>query len=320
VSFLRDGRPCGVILFSRNAVDPEQLRRLTDAAATAVGDEILVLIDQEGGRVQRLKPPHWRRLPTAADYDIAFGGNLEEAARAARAVARLMAAELRSVGVNTNCAPLLDVPVPGCHDIIGDRAYSASPERVAVLGGAVAEGLMAGGVLPVMKHLPGHGRATADSHFELPVVEASLEELRASDFVPFRTLSTTVPAGMTAHVMFTALDAQLPASTSRRVTELAIRGDIGFDGFLISDDIGMKALSGTVAERARAVLDACSDAVLACNGGLAESEAVASVAPALQGASLVRFERARRVSERQQQPLEVATAEACLAEVLRAVA
>jgi beta-N-acetylhexosaminidase len=317
-AFLREARPCGAILFARNAADPEQLRRLTDAIANAIGEEVLILIDQEGGRVQRLRPPHWRALPAAAAYDKAFGDDPGRAVATARAAARLTAAELRSVGINTNCAPLLDVPSPDCHGVIGDRAYAVSPQRVTELGAAVAEGLMAGGVLPVMKHIPGHGRAAADSHFHLPVVTATRAELAATDFAPFRELRD-LPAAMTAHVVFTAYDAQAPASTSKCVTDEAIRGAIGFDGLLMNDDLAMKALSGTIAERARAVLAAGSDVVLACNGGLAESEAVASVAPMLEGASLARFERARAVLNRQQ-PFEATEAEACVAEVLRAVA
>jgi beta-N-acetylhexosaminidase len=317
-AFLRATCPCGVILFARNAASPDQLRRLTDAVGNAIGEEVLILTDQEGGRVQRLRPPHWHALPPAAGFDRAYGGDPDKAVAAARAAARLTAAELRSVGINTNCAPLLDVPAPNCHGVIGDRAYAVSPQRVAELGAAVAEGLMAGGVLPVMKHVPGHGRAAADSHFDLPVVAATRAELEATDFVPFRALSG-LPAAMTAHVVFTAYDAQAPASTSKRVTDEAIRGAIGFDGLLMSDDLAMKALSGTVADRARAVLAAGSDVVLACNGGLTESEAVASVALKLEGASLARFERARAVLNRQQ-PFEADEAEACVAEVLRAVA
>jgi beta-N-acetylhexosaminidase len=317
-AFLRYARPCGVILFARNAADPDQLRRLTDAVNAAVGEEILILIDQEGGRVQRLRPPHWRALPAAAAYCKAYADDLQKAAQAARAAARLTAAELRAVGINTNCAPLLDVPAPDCHGVIGDRAYAAAPQRVATLGAAVAEGLMAGGVLPVMKHMPGHGRAVADSHFDLPVVTASREQLETWDFLPFRALAA-LPAAMTAHVVFTAFDRHAPASISPQVTQEAIRGAIGFDGLLMSDDLGMKALSGGVAERAAAVLAAGSDVVLACNGGLAESESVAAVAPALQGAALARYERARAVL-RQQQPFDVAVAEACVAEVLRAAA
>jgi beta-N-acetylhexosaminidase len=317
-AFLRSARPCGVILFARNAVDPDQVRLLTDSAAAAVGEEILVLIDQEGGRVQRLRPPHWRILPPAAAFGRGFADNPERALQAAWLAARLTAADLRQSGINTNCAPLLDVPGPGCHGVIGDRAYATGPDVVAALGAAVAEGLMAGGVLPVMKHLPGHGRATADSHFDLPLVAATREELEASDFVPFRKLAH-LPAAMTAHVVLSAFDANAPASISRRVTDEVIRGSIGFDGLLMSDDLGMQALSGSVAARAAAVLAAGSDLVLACNGGLAESEAVAAVAPALQGRSLQRFERARAVFA-QQQPFELAEAEASLAEVLRQAA
>jgi beta-N-acetylhexosaminidase len=315
---LRETRPCGVILFARNAVDPDQLRRLTEAAASAVGEEIMVLIDQEGGRVQRLRPPHWRALPAAAAYAKSYGGDLQRAARAARAVARLTAADLRAVGINTNCAPLVDVPTPGSHGVIGDRAYGTSAEDVAALGAAVAEGLMAGGVLPVIKHIPGHGRATADSHFHLPTVSATRAELEATDFMPFRKLAG-LPAAMTAHVVFTAWDADAPASISRRVIEDVIRGGIGFDGLLMSDDLGMKALAGSIAERAAAVIAAGSDVVLACNGGLEETEAVAAVVPLLSGRARARFERTRAVFG-QQQPFEVAEAEACLAEVLHLVA
>jgi beta-N-acetylhexosaminidase len=315
---LRAARPCGVILFARNAVDPDQLRRLTEAATAAVGEEILVLVDQEGGRVQRLRPPQWRTLPAAAAYAKAFAKDPGRAARAARWAARLTAADLRAVGINTNCAPLLDVPAPGSHGVIGDRAYARRAPEVATLGAAVAAGLMAGGVLPVMKHVPGHGRATADSHFDLPRVSASRAELEAVDFVPFRALAA-LPAAMTAHVVFTAYDADAPASISQRVTEDVIRGSIGFDGLLMSDDLAMKALSGSVAAKAAAVIGAGSDVVLACNGGLEETEAVASVAPKLAGKALVRFERARAVFG-QQQPFEVAEAEACLAEVLHLAA
>jgi beta-N-acetylhexosaminidase len=315
---LRAARPCGVILFARNAIDPDQLRRLTQAASAAVGEEILVLVDQEGGRVQRLRPPQWRALPAAAAYMKAFTSDPGRAAHAARASARLTAADLRAVGINTNCAPLIDVPSSGSHAVIGDRAYGGHADVVAALGAAVAEGLMAGGVLPVMKHIPGHGRATADSHFDLPVVSAPREALEAVDFVPFRKLAT-LPAAMSAHVVFTAYDADVPASISKRVTQDVIRGSIGFDGLLMSDDLAMKALSGSVADKASAVIAAGSDIVLACNGGLEETEAVASVAPKLAGRALQRFERARAVLG-QQQPFEIAEAEACLAEVLHLAA
>jgi len=315
---LRQARPCGVILFARNAVDPDQLRRLTEAATAAVGEQILVLVDQEGGRVQRLRPPQWRALPAAAAYARAFARDPGRAVRAARAAARLTAADLRAVGINSNCAPLLDVPAPGSHGVIGDRAYGSRAPDVAALGAAVAEGLMAGGVLPVMKHIPGHGRATSDSHFDLPVVSASREELEAVDFVPFRALAA-LPAAMTAHVLFSACDADAPASISKRVTEEVIRGRIGFDGLLMSDDLAMGALSGSAADKAAAVIGAGSDVVLACTGGLEETEAVAAAVPTLSGKALARFERARAVLGHQQ-PFEVAEAEACLAEVLHLAA
>jgi beta-N-acetylhexosaminidase len=238
--------------------------------------------------------------------------------RAARAAARLTAADLRAVGINSNCAPLLDVPAPGSHGVIGDRAYGSRASDVAALGAAVAEGLMAGGVLPVMKHIPGHGRATSDSHFDLPVVSASREELEAVDFVPFRALAA-LPAAMTAHVLFSACDADAPASISKRVIEEVIRGRIGFDGLLMSDDLAMGALSGSAGDKAAAVIGAGSDVVLACTGGLEETEAVAAAVPTLSGKALARFERARAVLGHQQ-PFEVAEAEACLAEVLHLAA
>jgi len=315
-AILRSARPCGVILFARNVQDPAQVRRLSDAARAAVGADILVLIDQEGGRVRRLLPPNWRELPAAAAYGRLYAADPAGACRMAGLTARLTAAELRAVGIDTNCVPVLDVPVPGGHAIIGERAYGADPVQVAALGRAVAEGHMAGGVLPVIKHVPGHGRATADSHLELPVVAASRADLEATDFAAFRTCRD-LPAAMTAHVVFQAVDADRPASTSARVISDVIRGFIGFDGLLMSDDLGMKALSGTVAERAQAVLAAGSDLALLCSGDLAETEAVAAVVPQLGGAALARFERARAVVA-QPQPFDIAEAESGLARALRA--
>jgi len=315
---LRAARPCGVILFARNVVDPAQVRRLTDAARNAVGTHILVLVDQEGGRVRRLRPPHWRELPAAAAYGRLYAKDPQQACRMARSAAQLTATDLRAAGIDTNCAPVLDVPAAGSHDIIGDRAYGARAQQVSALGRAVAEGYVAGGVLPVLKHMPGHGRATEDSHLELPVVTATRAELDATDFAPFRDCAA-MPAAMTAHVLFAAIDGEQPASTSARVTAEVIRGAIGFDGLLMSDDLGMKALSGSIAERAEAVIAAGSDVALVCSGDLADTEAVAQVAPALAGASRRRFERACAVFG-QQQPLDVAEAEACLAQALRASA
>jgi beta-N-acetylhexosaminidase len=318
-ALLRAARPCGVILFARNIESPEQVRRLVGDVRAAIGaDDLLVLIDQEGGRVQRLKPPHWRALPPAAAYGQLYQRDAQAALRSAKLAARLTAADLSALGINTDCTPVLDVPVPGSHDVIGDRAYGSTPEQVAALGRAVAEGFMAGGVLPVIKHIPGHGRATKDSHLDLPVVTASHADLEANDFAPFRALAG-MPAAMTAHVVFTAIDADAPASTSQRVHTDIIRGAIGFDGLLMSDDLGMRALTGSIAERAQAVLAAGSDLALLCSGDLAETESVAGVVPPLQGRPQARFVNACAVF-RQQNTFDVAEAEACLGEVLRGLA
>jgi beta-N-acetylhexosaminidase len=313
---LRAARPCGVILFARNVADPAQVRRLSEAARDAVGSDILVLVDQEGGRVRRLLPPHWRQLPAAAAYGRCYAGDPAQGCCMARAVARLTAAELRACGINTNCTPVLDVPAPGSHGIIGDRAYGAAVEQVVALGRAVAEGHIAGGVLPVMKHIPGHGRATVDSHLELPRVAASRAELERTDFAAFRACAD-LPAAMTAHVVFETIDRERPASTSAQVIAEVVRGAIGFDGLLMSDDLGMQALSGTIAERAQAVLAAGCDLALVCSGDLADTEAVAAVTPQLVGAGLQRYERARTMVGRQQ-AFDLAEAESCLAQALRA--
>jgi len=314
-AFLRDVRPCGIILFARNLSTHDQIRRLcADARAAAGDDNILVLIDQEGGRVQRLRPPLGRALPKAATLGRAYQSDAPRAVQLANQIARLLAADLRSLGINTNCAPVLDLPVPGAHDIIGDRAYGTTSDLVIALGRAVASGFMAGGVVPVVKHIPGHGRADLDSHHDLPVVDASLDVLVKTDFVPFAALSLAPdapPAAMTAHVVFSALDPDQPASTSALVHRDVIRGGLGFDGLLMSDDLSMKALRGEMGARARAVLAAGSDVVLHCNGDLAEMREAAAAAPALSGRSLDRYEVARTVFTREQ-PFDVPAAEAAL--------
>lgn len=312
---LGDAQPCGIILFARNVATPEQLRRLVGSARDAVGSDILVLIDQEGGRVRRLLPPHWLDLPPAAAYGRLYERDAESACHSARLAARLVAEELRTVGINANCAPVLDVPAKGSHDIIGDRAYGTRVSQVIALGRAVAEGYAAGGVLPVIKHMPGHGRATKDSHLELPVVTASRAALTRTDFAPFRALAD-MPAAMTAHVVFTAVDDENPASTSERVTRDIMREAIGFDGLLMSDDLAMKALSGSMAERARAVIRAGSDLALVCSGEIADTEAVAEAVPSLAGTSLRRFQRACGIFE-QQEPFDVAEARSSLERALR---
>lgn len=313
-TFLADVRPAGVIVFARNVADPDQLGRLIGDALAAIGSaDTLVLVDQEGGRVQRLRPPHWRALPAASRYR-----ETDAPTRNAWLIARLLADELRAVGINTNCAPVLDVPVLGAHDVIGDRAFAREPGPVAELGRAFAEGLRAGGIVPVIKHIPGHGRATADSHFELPRVSARRAELAATDFAPFHDLRAE-PAAMTAHVVFSDLDPDHPASTSRLVHHEVIRGDMGFDGLLMSDDLSMKALGGPMRERAEAVIAAGSDLALHCNGDLAEMVEVAAGVPTLAGAPLARFERAL-ATVRAGEAFDRADAEACLATLLRLIA
>lgn len=312
-AFLKSARPAGLILFTRNCAGHEQIRRLVGDVreAAGAGDDFLVLIDQEGGRVQRLRPPLGRALPPARAYAHLYAQDPRVAQDAAFLAARLLADDLKALGINTDCAPVLDVPVTNAHDIIGDRAYGSEPQQVAALGRAVAEGFMAGGVLPVIKHIPGHGRATEDSHLRLPVVSEPQSVLAATDFAPFKALSD-MPAAMTAHVVFTAIDEAEPASTSRRVTQGVIRGDIGFDGLLMSDDLGMKALSGSFATRTRAVLAAGSDLALHCSGVLSEMEEVAAEAPRLSGEALRRFRAALAVLERSE-PYDRAEAEARLA-------
>jgi beta-N-acetylhexosaminidase len=290
--FFRQAQPWGFILFGRNVQDREQVRALVAALRETVGDACApVLIDQEGGRVARLKPPHWHARPAAARFGALHRTGQEKAAEAAYLNARLIAADLAELGINVDCTPVLDLPVAGAHDVIGDRAFSHNPTAIIELGRAVMEGLMEGGVLPVMKHLPGHGRARADTHLELPHVTASREELSATDFVTFRSLNTC-PLAMTAHVVFDAIDPQRPATTSPRVVKEAIRGEIAFDGLLMTDDLSMDALSGPISARAKAALFAGCDVVLHCNGRMEEMRQVAGEAKPLDGLSLKRAEAA----------------------------
>jgi beta-N-acetylhexosaminidase len=303
-AFFRDVRPWGFILFGRNVESPDQLRGLTAALRACVDRPgAPVLIDQEGGRVQRMGPAHWRRYPPARTF-AALPGPLSVQREAARLGARLIAHDLATVAIDVDCAPVLDVPAPGAHQVIGDRAYAEDAERVGVLARAVAEGLIAGGVLPVIKHIPGHGRAGADSHERLPVVAASREALESVDFAPFRALSD-MPMAMTAHVLYPALDAQRPATTSPTVISQIVRDHIGFEGLLISDDLSMNALGGSLAERARGALDAGCDIVLHCNGDPAEMKAVAEASRELAGRAA---ERARAALARRPalvEPLDV---------------
>ncbi|MCC6779938.1 MAG: beta-N-acetylhexosaminidase [Hyphomicrobiales bacterium] len=296
-AFMREAEPWGFILFKRNVESPSQVARLTASLREAVGRDAPVLVDQEGGRVQRLGPPHWPVYPPGSAYGALYRRDPSAGAQAARLGARLIAADLLAVGIDVDCLPLADVPVSGADPIIGDRAYGSTAEQVAALAREVAEGLLAEGVLPVLKHIPGHGRATADSHMALPVVETDRATLAATDFAAFRPLAD-LPLGMTAHVVYTAFDPIAPATTSVTVIRDVIRTALAFDGLLMSDDISMGALSGTLAERACAAIGADCDVVLHCNGRLEEMRAVAGAVPRLAGAAARRAERALALRRR----------------------
>jgi beta-N-acetylhexosaminidase len=316
--FLAGMRPAGIILFGRNAGDPDQVRRLIEAARAAAGAPMLVLVDQEGGRVQRLSQPHWPRYPAARAFAHLRRKDRKRALDAAGLCARLMAQDLQVLGFNTTCAPVLDVPVPGADNVIGDRAYDKDADAVAELGGAVAYGLLQGGILPVIKHIPGHGRAMADSHLALPAVNTPLDELKRTDFVPFRVLRH-LPMAMTAHVVFTAVDPDAPVTVSKKAIAEAIRGFIGFEGLLMTDDLSMRALSGSFEERTLASLTAGCDIALHCNGNMDEMCAVGGAAPYLSGKALSRFEAALAML-REPQPFAKAEAEQARAEALAALA
>jgi beta-N-acetylhexosaminidase len=304
VAFFRDARPWGFILFARNVATPDQVRALVAALRDTVGrPDAPVLIDQEGGRVQRLGPPHWRRYPPGRAYGDLAGNDPLLRREITRLGARLMAHDLAQLGINADCVPVLDVPDPEGHEIIGDRAYGRTPEEVAYLGRAAAEGLIAGGVLPIIKHIPGHGRAKADSHLELPVVEASWDDLDGRDFAPFRVLSD-MPMAMTAHVIYAAVDKKRPATTSKKAIRKVIRGAIGFDGLLMSDDLSMKALSGSFRDRAEDSLAAGCDVVLHCNGEMAEMMAVLDGTGALKGRAARRADAALARIARTPEPFD----------------
>ena len=304
-AFFRDVRPWGFVLFRRNVESPDQVRALTAALRATVDDEHApILIDQEGGRVQRLGPPHWRRYPPGRAYGTLTTNDPLYRREITRLGARLLAHDLSAVGITVDCVPVLDVPVPGAHDIIGDRAYGETVDEVATLGRAAAEGLIAGGVLPIIKHMPGHGRSMADSHEHLPVVEASRAELEAVDFEPFRILSD-MPMAMSAHVVYTAVDPDNPATTSRKVIGDVIRGSIGFDGLLMTDDLSMKALKGDFESRARSALAAGCDMVLHCNGRMDEMKPVVAGTKILAGKARRRADAALARVAKSPEPFDV---------------
>jgi beta-N-acetylhexosaminidase len=280
--FLKEAQPWGLIVFKRNVATAESLRRLIAEFRDTVGWQAPVLVDQEGGRVQRLGPPHWPSYPPGAAYGALYDRDRDRGLSAARLGARLIAADLSELGIDVDCAPLADVPAAGADPIIGDRAYGAMADQVAAIAGEIASGLLAGGVLPVVKHIPGHGRATADSHERLPVVGTDRATLEATDFAAFRPLKA-LPLGMTAHVVFTALDPVAPATTSVTIVRDVIRDSMGFSGLLMSDDISMGALTGSLGERTKAAIAAGCDVILHCNGKMAEMLAVAAETPQLAG-------------------------------------
>lgn len=306
--FFTQTAPLGFILFARNIETPDQVRALVRDLRDSVGRaDAPVLIDQEGGRVQRLRPPHWRSAPAGEPFALLAARDPAAAAEALRLNFRLIGHELAALGIDVDCAPVLDVPVAGAHDVIGDRAYGAEPSQVAVLGRAVMDGLLDEGVLPIVKHIPGHGRSMVDSHLALPVVEASLAELESQDFPPFRALNDA-PWAMTAHVVYKAIDPLAPATTSAKVIAEIIRGWIGFDGVLVSDDLSMKALGGSFAGRTTAALDAGCDVVLHCNGHMAEMAEIASVIRPLTDRA---GERVGRAAAMKRQPSRLDVAAAC---------
>jgi beta-N-acetylhexosaminidase len=308
-----DSDPLGFVLFRRNCVSRDQVRALVDELREAVGrTDAPVLIDQEGGRVARLRPPEWRAFPAPAVIAALPEPSAFEAAHLA---ARLIAEDLAELGVTVDAAPVLDLPTAGADPVIGDRAWGTDPARVARLGRAVCDGLLEGGVLPIIKHIPGHGRARVDSHKALPRVDDDRATLSGTDFAPFLALAD-MPWAMTAHIVYRAIDDAVPATLSRRVIDDVIRGEIGFDGVLVSDDISMGALAGSLAERTSRALDAGCDLVLHCNGDMAEMEEVAAVARPLTPAAQSRIARAEGLRQSRRADFDARAGERRFAELI----
>jgi beta-N-acetylhexosaminidase len=301
-AFFRDADPLGFILFARNIETPEQARRLTEELRSSVARaEAPVLIDQEGGRVARLKPPHWRKAPPGRVLGELYARDPEAGLEATRLNSRLLALDVATIGCDVDCLPVLDIALPDAHSVIGDRAYAAQPEAVAAIGRAAAEGLMAEGVMPVIKHIPGHGRATVDSHHSLPHVDVSRDVLERTDFLPFKLLAD-LPWAMTAHVLYRAIDPEAALTVSARGVSDVVRGHIGFDGLLLSDDLSMQALGGSLGERAARSLAAGCDIALHCNGQRAEMVEVAGSTGAMTRDAVRRFEAGRHAVARHRQP------------------
>ena len=289
-AFFKKTQPWGFIVFARNIESPDQLRALTaDLRACVDHDDLPILIDQEGGRVARMRPPHWRAYPNGEAFAKLAETSIEGAQEAARLTMQLIGQELMDVGVNVDCLPILDVRQPFSHDVIGDRAYGTDPATVTAIGNAVSDGLASQGVLPIIKHIPGHGRARVDSHLELPVAPDDLNVLEEVDFAPFKALAH-LPMAMTAHLVYPAIDPDRPATTSKRIISDVIRKQIGFSGLLMTDDLSMEALGGSIEDRAAESIQAGCDMVLHCNGKMGEMEAVAKATPQLAGDALKRAE------------------------------
>jgi beta-N-acetylhexosaminidase len=315
-AFFRDADPLGFIIFARNIETPDQTRRLTDELRSCVARaEAPVLIDQEGGRVLRLRPPHWRKAPPGRVLGELYARDHEAGLEAARLNSRLLAADVTSVGCDVDCLPVLDIALPGAHSVIGDRAYAEQPEAVAAIGRAAAEGLMAEGVMPVIKHIPGHGRARVDSHHALPTVSEPRDTLERTDFLPFRLLSD-LPWAMTAHVLYRAIDPDAALTVSARGVKDVVRGHIGFDGLLLSDDLSMQALGGTLGERAARALAAGCDIALHCNGQRDEMAEVAANTGAMTRDAVRRFQDGRRYLARHRAPRPMAESRKKLAGLL----
>jgi beta-N-acetylhexosaminidase len=315
-AFFRDANPLGFILFARNIDTPERARRLTEELRSSVARaEAPILIDQEGGRVARLKPPHWRKAPPARVLGELYARNPEAGLEATRLNSRLLAADVASVGCDVDCLPVLDVAFPNTHTVIGDRAYADTPEAVAALGRAAAEGLIAEGVMPVIKHIPGHGRPTVDSHYDLPHVSASREALERIDFLPFKLLAD-LPWAMTAHVLYEAIDPERALTISARGVKDVVRNHIGFDGLLLSDDLSMQALGGALGDRAERAVAAGCDVALHCNGDPKEMVEIAGRTGPLTPDGWRRFQDGRATLSRGRQPMPKADAAKRLAQLL----